>query len=198
MKAVTQRSQDDRPMGLDNGVSSLAQTTACLDGHVEIRRCTRADLELLCTRWPVPGEVHEHHFADQEAGRATYLVAWRGDEPLGSGLLQWEGCVGGNARAAYPEAVEFTHVQVRDGHRSQGVGSGLIESAEEEATAAGRACVAVGVGDDNPGAERLYVRLGYRATGVFDVCEYDWADGDGAVHHEIERNQLLVRRLRTR
>lgn len=118
------------------------------------------------------------------------------NEPLGSGLLQWDGCVGHNARKAYPDAVEFAHLQVRDGHRGQGVGSGLIASAEEEAAAAGKRWVAVGVGDDNPDAERLYVRLGYRPTGVFDVRKYDWIDDDGVVHHEIERNQLLVKAIR--
>ncbi|MDO5736671.1 MAG: hypothetical protein Q4P15_09375, partial [Propionibacteriaceae bacterium] len=58
-----------------------------------------------------------------------------------------------------------------------------------------RQWIAVAVGDDNEAAERLYVRLGYRATGVFDVSKYSWIDGGGAVHHEVERNQLLVKAL---
>lgn len=159
---------------------------------MEIRRCTRADLERLCSGWPVPGEVHERHFADQTSGRATYLVAWRDDEPLGSGLLRWTGCVGENARAAYPDAVEFTHLQVRADLRGQGVGGRLIAAAEGEVEASGKPLIAVGVGD-NVNAERLYLRLGYRPTGIFDVCAYDWIDDHGAVHHKIERNQLLVK-----
>lgn len=165
-----------------------------MDVAVEIRRGNRDDLDLLCARWPVPGQVHERRFAEQAADRAAFLVAWRGDEPLGSGLLKWDGYGGENARKAYPDAAEFAHLQVRDGFRGQGVGSRLIATAEDETTG-GRQLVAAGVGDDNPDAERLYVRLGYQRTGVFDVVDYDWTDDDGAVHHEVERNQLLVKAI---
>jgi RimJ/RimL family protein N-acetyltransferase len=55
--------------------------------------------------------------------------------------------------------------------------------------------MAVGVAEDNPDAERLYRRLGYRPTGVIDVSQYDWITPEGAVRHETERDQLLVKDL---
>lgn len=162
---------------------------------MDIRPCTDADLRVLCSRWRTPGGVHEAHHARQRDGQATYLVAWQDQEPLGSGVLQWGGCIGSNARTAYPEAVELNHLQVRDQYRGQGVGSALIAAAEDRASQAGRYQIAVGVAEDNPDAERLYRRLGYCPTGAINVSQYDWITPEGAVRHETERDHLLVKDL---
>lgn len=160
---------------------------------LEIRACTDDDLDVLRSRWVTAGDVHEAHHARQSEGRATYLVAWRDDEPLGSGMVQWAGCVGLSARSAFPDAVEINHLQVRAQFRGHGLGQLLIETAEALAAQRGRNQIAVGVSEGNRDAERLYVRLGYRPTGVFDVSEYDWADDDGVVHHEVEHDEILVK-----
>ncbi|MEV4900676.1 GNAT family N-acetyltransferase [Citricoccus sp. NPDC055426] len=162
---------------------------------MDIRPCTDADLRLLCSRWKTPGGVHERHHARHLAGEVTYLVAWQGQEPLGSGVLQWGGCIGSNARTAYPDAVELNHLLVRDHCRGQGVGSALIAAAEALAAQTGRHQMAMGVAEDNPDAERLYRRLGYRSTGVIDVSEYDWITAEGSVRHETEHDHLLVKDL---
>ena len=166
-----------------------------LNGEMIIRPCTDADLSVLCSRWRTPGDLHERHHDHQRDGQTIYLVAWQDQEPLGSGVLQCGGCVGFNARTAYPGAVEFNHLQVRDQYRGQGVGSALIAAAEALASQAGRDQIAVGVAEDNPDAERLYRRLGYHPTGVIDVSRYDWITAEGAVRHETERDHLLVKDL---
>jgi GNAT superfamily N-acetyltransferase len=162
---------------------------------MDIRPCADADLRVLRSRWIVPGDVHEAHHAQQLTGQTTYLVAWQGQEPLGCGVLQWGGCIGSNAQNAYPGVMEINHLQVRDGYRGQGVGSALIAAAEALAMQVGRCQVAVGVAEDNPDAERLYRRLGYRPTGVVDISEYDWITNEGAVRHETERDHLLIKDL---
>jgi hypothetical protein len=53
----------------------------------------------------------------------------------------------------------------------------------------------VGVADDNPDAERLYAKLGYRGTGITDVSNYSWVSDDGVVHQETEHDQLLIKDL---
>jgi ribosomal protein S18 acetylase RimI-like enzyme len=179
-----------------SGASVRGSGRVLLNGRMDIRPCTDADLSVLCSRWRTPGGVHERHHDRQRAGQATYLVAWQDQEPLGSGVLQWGGCIGSNARAAYPGAVELNHLQVREQYRGQGVGSVLIAAAEALAAQAGRDQMAVGVAEDNPAAERLYRRLGYRRTGVIDVSEYDWITAEGAVRHETERDHLLVKDLK--
>lgn len=162
---------------------------------MDIRACTEDDLAALRFHWPTTGRVHEDHHAQQATGLVAYLVAWRDDAPLGSGLVQWGGCMGPNAREAFPEAVEFNHLQVRSEFRGQGVGTYLISTAEALVWRRGRRQVGVGVADDNPEAERLYVRLGYRPTGIVDVCEYDWVTDEGQPQHARELNRLLMKRL---
>lgn len=160
-----------------------------------VRPVTDADLPVLEARWPVPGRVHAAHLRAQRFDGATFLAAWSGAEPVGSAMVQWGGPVGAAARESFPGAVEINHLQVREGHRGRGVGTAIIAAAEELCLARGRRQVAVGVGLDNDGAARLYERLGYRRTGVVDTSEYDWVDGHGTVHHEVERDELMVRTL---
>lgn len=162
---------------------------------MEIRPCTDDDLAMLSSRWKVPGGVHESHHSGQLAGNTTYLVAWKDEEPLGSRVVQWGGCVGNQAREAFPQAVQINHLQVRDEYRGQGVGTAMIAAAEQLIGREGRLQVAVGVADDNPHAERLYLSLGYRRTGIVDVSEYSWVSDDGTVQPASERDQLLVKDL---
>src|SRR5690606_8869664 len=140
---------------------------------------------------------HGSHHARQMEGAATYLVAWRGDEPLGAGMVQWGGCLGPEARAAVPGAVEINHVQVREGFRGEGVGTPLLGAAETRAGRPGRTQDGMAVGDESPEGARLYARLGCAPTGVLDGSEYDWTDGDGVVPHAIERDQRVVEELTT-
>lgn len=162
---------------------------------VDVRPFREADLAALERRWPTAG-VHAAHAAAHVAGRATYLVAWNGPEPLGVLMVQWAGCVGPRAAAAHPEAVEFNHVQVRGSARGRGVGTALLVAAERLAAARGVATAAVGVAEDNPGARRLYERCGFVETGVVDRTAYDWVDDAGGTHHAVELDHLLVKDLR--
>ncbi|MEO7126407.1 MAG: GNAT family N-acetyltransferase [Nakamurella sp.] len=139
--------------------------------------------------------MHEAHVAKQSAGVATYLIAWRGIEPLGSGVIQWNGYIGSNGQKAFPAAVEFNLLHVRENFRGEGVGGELVRAAEELARNAGIRHMCIAVADTNPGAERLYIRLGYRPTGVFDVSKYEWVDDDGRAHRASDRDQLLVKVL---
>lgn len=164
-------------------------------GLMDIRPCTAADLRVLTVRWPAPGGVHEAHAADAAHGTTDYLVAWHHGEPLGSAVIRWAGYDGAEGRAAHPDAVEICHLQVRPEHRGEGVGTALIVGSERRAMECGHRCIAVGVADDNPDARRLYERLGYRLTGIFDVSEYDWMDADGVTHHALERDQMLIKEL---
>lgn len=173
----------------------LAPSSPPTPGQLVIRPCTEDDLGDLTAQWPVPGGVHEAHHARQLRGDAAYLVAWRDTTPLGSVVLRRDGYTGERGRAAHPESVEICHLQVREEHRGQGVGTALIAAAEHEALRHGHRVVAMGAADDNPGALRLYERLGYRATGIVDVTEYDWVGEDGVVHHAREHDQLLLKNL---
>lgn len=155
---------------------------------VTVRSCTESDLDLLLQSWPLPGDVHQSHWLSQETGSSTYLVAWRSAEPLGSVVIRWP-TVGA---AGSPE---LCHLQVRKQFRCQGVGTLLVRDVEQQVLARGINSLTIAVGLDNPDALRLYERLGYQQTNVIVPREYDWTDQDGVTHHEIEHNQILLRRL---
>ncbi|WP_374954183.1 GNAT family N-acetyltransferase [Arthrobacter sp. MYb227] len=136
---------------------------------MEIRPCTDDDLAIPSSRWKVYGCVHEEHPLGQLADDTTYVVAGRGEEPLISGVVQWDGCLRTKARQMFSRAVEINHLQVRNDCRGQGVGTALIAAAERLIWCEGRLQEAVGAADGNPHAERLYLSLGYRKTGIADV-----------------------------
>lgn len=162
---------------------------------MDIRSCSASDLELLREQWPTPDDVAGAYYAEQQAGTATFLVGWVAGEPWGWALLQWRGCVGPNARAAFPQCVEVNHLQVRPQHQSRGTGTAILAAAEQRAREGGVAQLAVSVSVENPNAARLYRRLRYQPTGVVDACSYRWYDDQGSGHDEVESSELLVKRL---
>lgn len=162
---------------------------------MEVRACDGADLTRLRCCWPTAAGVAESHYAEQQDGHASFLVAWRENVALGWGMVHWSGCLGANARAAFPAAPEIVHLQVRPEHRNNGVATALLGAAEQVIAGRSFDSAAISVSLANTGAARLYERLGYRRTGIVDVCEYDWTDEAGTARHERETNELLVKRL---
>jgi ribosomal protein S18 acetylase RimI-like enzyme len=165
------------------------------DGGMEVRTCSAHDLQLLRERWPTPDDIAGAHHAQQQSNTATFLVAWEASEPLGWALIQWRGCVGENARAAFPDCIEVNHLQVRPEHRGRGAGTANLTTAEEQARDCNTTQLAVSVTVENTAAAQLYRRLGYQPTGVVDVCSYRWRDDQGGWHEETESSELLIKRL---
>jgi ribosomal protein S18 acetylase RimI-like enzyme len=162
---------------------------------MEVRRCALEDLERLRELWPTPDDVAGSHYAEQHDGHALFIVAWDSQEPLGWAVVHWDGCIGGNARAAVPVCAEILHLHVRAEHRNRGVGSTLVGAAERAISDRGLSHAGLSVGADNIDAARLYERLGYQRTHITDISAYSWRDKDGTVHHERELNELLLKPL---
>ena len=72
--------KDQHPLLHDMRVISHNLRMAC-----SIRQCSAADLARLLESAADPADARHHRerFRMQGAGLATYLVAWRGDEPVG-------------------------------------------------------------------------------------------------------------------
>jgi GNAT superfamily N-acetyltransferase len=164
------------------------------DSGMDVRACSERDLELLRELWPTSDDIAGADYAEQQAG-ATFLVAWEADEPWGWALIQWRGCLGENARAAFPGSVEVNHLQVRPHHQGRGTGTAILAAAEQRVRDCGIAEIAVSVSIENPDAARLYRRLGYQPTGIIDACSYRWRDDQGGWHDETESAELLVKQL---
>ncbi|MDQ1739578.1 MAG: hypothetical protein QOE53_1230 [Pseudonocardiales bacterium] len=161
---------------------------------MDVRACSERDLELLRELWPTSDDVAGAHYAEQQAG-STFLVGWEADEPWGWALIQWRGCVGENARAAFPDCVEVNHLQVHAERRGRGTGTAILAAAEQRVRDRGTTQLAVSVSLENTAAARLYRRLGYQPTGILDACSYRWRDDQGGWHDETETAELLVKEI---
>jgi GNAT superfamily N-acetyltransferase len=163
-----------------------------------IRECTAADVERLEEAYPTDANRrHAQTVERQQMGECAFLVAWDGDEPLGHAEVVWHGCKTAEVRAAYPQCPEINGLRVyRADLRGRGIGTALIRSAEDRARERGFERIGLGVGDENPGAARLYERLGYDAGIRYTAV---WSDEDDAgVNHVVEDPRtFMVRDLTT-
>ena len=123
---------------------------------VAIRPCEERDLRHFHA---LGSPQHVDHCREQFARGAdalTILVAVdERDEPVGKLHLDFE------SRAAEGEATLIA-AAVRPELRGRGIGTALMEAAEQLTCSRGFSAIVLGVEDWNPGARRLYERLGYR------------------------------------
>ncbi|SDY08465.1 Acetyltransferase (GNAT) family protein [Modestobacter sp. DSM 44400] len=161
-----------------------------------VRAAAATDLPGLDEALGAPPGVHRSLFARHEAGEAVLFLAFGEDGcPVGSGLLRWrarEDVV----RTAFPGAPELSNLQVSPAARGRGSGSALIEAIAARAASAGCPTLGLAVGDENPGAARLYLRLGFTENGLRYVDRYSWTDLTGEAHDEADPVRYLVRYLR--
>ncbi len=87
-------------------------------------------------------------------GDGFYLVAWRGEEPLG------------HAHLALTDPPELQDVSVRPEHRRRGVASALTAAAERAACERGFRLLRLEVSAGDEAAQALYRGLGYTDAGV--------------------------------
>ena len=72
-------------------------------------------------------------------------------------------------------------------YRGRGVGTALLQKAEERAMSMGKRTMSLGVVGENAGAIRLYERVGYRRTHTWDGYLVRLATGSAEVHRMEKR-----------
>ena len=72
-------------------------------------------------------------------------------------------------------------------YRGMGIGTALLQKAEERAGAMGKYTMSLGVVGENAGAIRLYERVGYRRTHTWDGYLVRLATGSAEVHRMEKR-----------
>lgn len=147
---------------------------------VIITVATPDDVEAASRNEPPGANVAAAHYARQQAGQATYLVAREGDRVLGHCLVV---------------QAEVQHLHVQADARGRGVGTALIAAAEQQLRDAGHDHVLIGVEMDNAGALALYTRLGFRPTGESSTYSYEYVDSDGQRQHAVETSNELRKPL---
>jgi ribosomal protein S18 acetylase RimI-like enzyme len=122
------------------------------------------------------------------------IVAWLGTVPVGHVLVRWQ--PDEPLRSALPGIPAIESLWVKPGHESQGIGSRLMDRAEDLARERGYDRVALGVGIENGRARRLYEHRGYREAGIErSRVEWPYLDERGEERTEGETCTYLVRTL---
>jgi GNAT superfamily N-acetyltransferase len=162
---------------------------------VEIRPGSDADLDMFVA---VLGQRHffTDRLARQQRGEGVLLVAWLDGRPVGDGFLACEPADEPEVRRHLPGVPQLTHLEVLGPLWGRGIGTALIQAAEDAARQLGHGQLVLAVGVDNPDARRLYERLGYVDWGHGTIVE-TWVehDHDGPPVTLSETCHVLVKHL---
>ena len=139
----------------------------------EIRPLSQGEIPLLNAHLDVERLAgrHDDRFAQQQAGRLTYLIAWLNGIPIGHTMVRWEGATDAYIAERIADCAHVEDLFVMPELRSQGMGTRILAYGERLAAERGFTRIGLAVGVDNPRARALYERLGYADTGfgVFEI-----------------------------
>lgn len=139
---------------------------------------------------------HRTRFALQAAGKAVYLVAWYGNIPIGHVLVEWEGAHEEPLASALRGCPILSDLYIVEPLQSRGIGSRLLDAAEDLAQHNGAHQLALGVAIDNPRARSLYQRRGYQDSGIGEyTSRWQEIDEHRRQHWFEERETCLVKSL---
>jgi GNAT superfamily N-acetyltransferase len=126
------------------------------------------DVDALATAfasWPKDREVFERYRTEVRAGERDVLVAALDGEVAGYATIRWRSPYPVFVAAGIPEIQDFNVLADR---RRRGIGTALMNAAEQAIVSAGyqRAGIGVGLYADYGAAQRLYVKRGYIPDGA--------------------------------
>ena len=166
---------------------------------VPVDRMTAADVDEIVAAFAAlgwPGKDHElydRYLTDQEAGRRETRVARVGGRFAGYVTVVWEPDYPPFREAGIPEICDLN---VLAGYRNRGLGSALMDAAEE---VIGRrspvAGLGVGLYADYGTAQRLYVRRGYLPDGRGLIYRDEIAEPGTTVRVDDDLLLMMTREL---
>ncbi len=130
---------------------------------------------------------------EQARGERSLLISVQEGAILGWGFIRWLGPRDPEALRLFPDAPEIYRLEVREAHRSAGLGRALINAMIEQAAARGFPAVSLGVGHENPRAYALYRQLGFADTELeayYDEYQYPLEEGGYGTARDLCRYLL--------
>lgn len=149
------------------------------NGQITIRNMEDADAQAITDAeieqgWDASVEKYQRRLEDQRMGKAISLVAECLGRPVGYINIYPDSAWGAFGGKGYPEIVDFG---VLEKYRKKGIGSALMDAAEEIAAKyADTVYLGVGLHHGYGSAQRMYVKRGYipDGSGVWyrdKICE---------------------------
>jgi ribosomal protein S18 acetylase RimI-like enzyme len=164
--------------------------------QVLVRQCRQQDLAALEYQVPTGrNRYHEVRHRRQSEGLSTFLIAYLGGVPVGSGEVLWQGAKEPEVRDRFPDCPEINGLAVVPEWQSQGIGTTIIRAAEHLSGQRGCHRIGMGVDDHNARAAALYVRLGYRDTGCRYLDRYHYVDDHGVRHEVADSCRFLIKAI---
>ena len=138
--------------------------------------------------------VFQQTYEDAVRGRRIMLVAAADQEMIGQVFIQLS-----STEARYADGFSRGYLyslRVRPEWQGRGLGTRLMQAAEAALLARGYQTAVIAAGKDNPGARRLYERLGYRAF-ADDPGVWYFQDVNGVQQSVIEPCWVMQKDLRS-
>lgn len=159
-----------------------------------IRLATEADLPKLewYGQFAHFRRLYRQTFAQQVEGRRLMLVADVNGFPVGQIFVSLEGGFL-NLYGSEPQGYLYA-LRVMEPFQRKGLGTTLVRAAEAELRTHGLRSATIAVAKDNPGAERLYARLGYHVFGE-DDGRWQYVDHEGRTRLVEEPCWLMEKML---
>lgn len=165
--------------------------------RIEVRPCSSdEDADAAEHAMPTRGNGYHHRrWERQEAGTATYLLAWHDERVVGHALLLHRSKYA-DVDAALGTHPELNALGVAEPALRRGVGTALVGAAAGVAQGGGAELLGLAVEPDNAAAVGLYRRLGFTIRpGLAPVDEWSWRDERGVEHVERDRCDYWTLRL---
>lgn len=139
---------------------------------LEIRQASWGELEIL-EKYLLPDKIpdfHKNMLRDQDKGRNVWLIAWKGEIPVGHVQVRFGGSENPFVQERLGEAMPIIGaLGVKEGYRRKGIATRITQKALEIARERGYKKIGLEVGStDNPYARALYEKLGFK----------DWGNGE--------------------
>jgi len=158
---------------------------------ITVRLCTTEDLLALQAREAHPlARIAQRHFDLQSAGDYYYVVAFRGDHPLGTCSM--------DAHQHNPLRPELMNLWVYPDSRRQGAAKEMTRFLEGKAAELGFVEVFLRVDPNNEAAIPMYISLDYTPTGDHMVTDYETVGPDGTVTTTEKTDAIYRKSLLTR
>ena len=137
-------------------------------------------------------KVFAQSFEDVQRGQRIMLVAAAGGQLVGQIFVQLS-----SSETHYADGATRGYLyslRVRPAWQGNGLGTRLIRAAESALLARGFSVAVIAAGKDNPGARRLYERLGYH-TFADDAGVWYFTDVNGVQQEQTEPCWVMEKRL---
>jgi GNAT superfamily N-acetyltransferase len=108
---------------------------------------------------------HKHRLQAQEEGKGQYLVAWY-LIPVGHIYIVWDGCDEGPLAGRQQREPFIEDTYVHPAARRKGIGTLLMDAAEQVIWKHGHHRVGLTVSINNPQVEAMYEKRGYEEAGL--------------------------------